>query len=249
MLWFSYHMSMNLTYEEHTVKSKNIVKRWLHRQRFAASFRLLQLEPGQRFLDYGCGDGELSLQISHVFPGIEIVAFDPATDLYQQAKRKLANQNNILVSKDFSNVVGTFDRIACLETVEHLPPPELLRVFKNIHSVLEPEGFCLFTFPIEHGLAALPKNSYRIAAKRDKYATIDRAMRSALGLAISREPQERLSDCNYIYSHVGFDCRKMINQIAEYFSITDIKVLPLGTITLGLGNSVAVIVKRKIENQ
>jgi len=209
MLWFSYHMSMNLTYEEHTVKSKNIVKRWLHRQRFAASFRLLQLEPGQRFLDYGCGDGELSLQISHVFP----------------------------------------DRIACLETVEHLLPPELLRVFKNIHSVLEPEGFCLFTFPIEHGLAALPKNSYRIAAKRDKYATIDRAMRSALGLAISREPQERLSDCNYIYSHVGFDCRKMINQIAEYFSITDIKVLPLGTITLGLGNSVAVIVKRKIENQ
>ncbi len=231
-------------YEQHTIGSKNPLKRWLHKQRFAASFRLLDLHDGQRFLDYGCGDGELSLQISRHFPHVEVVGYDPAQELFVQAQRKLAHEH-VTITCDFDAITGSFDRIACLETIEHLPPKELEALFLNIKKVLKENGQCLFTFPVEHGFAALAKNSYRLLTKRDKYASIGRTVRSMLSLQVEREPQENLSNCNYIYSHIGFSCRKMIESIKKHFTVLQTTVLPAGTLVFGLGNSLAVIVKKR----
>lgn len=230
-------------YAEHTIGSKNPLKRWLHKQRFAASFRLLGISDGQRFLDYGCGDGELSLQISKRFPLVDIAAYDPAEELYAQAQKKLAHCPRILVTNRLDSVTGTFDKIACLETIEHLPPQELETLFLNIKKFLKEDGVCLFTFPVEHGAASLVKNIYRMRTKRDKYASLGRMIWSALGLPVAREPQEKLSGCNYIYSHIGFDCRMMVQSIEKHFTIVRVKVLPVGTLLFGLGNSLAVLAK------
>lgn len=231
-------------YAQHTIGSKNPLKRWLHKQRFAASFRLLDLHDGQSFLDYGCGDGELSLQISRHFPHVEVVAYDPAEELFVQAQRKLAHAERVTVTRDFDSITGSFDRVACLETIEHLPPKELESLFLNIKKVLKPDGFCLFTFPVEHGFASLAKNSYRLMTKRDKYASVGRTAKTVLGLHVEREPQESLSGCNYIYSHIGFDCRKMVQSIGKHFTVVRTTVLPAGTLLFGLGNSLAVIAKK-----
>lgn len=232
-------------YAQHTIGSKNPLKRWLHKQRFAASFRLLDLHDGQRFLDYGCGDGELSLQISRHFPHVEVVSYDPADELFVQAQRKLAHSARVTVTRDFDSITGSFDRIACLETIEHLPPKELEALFQNIKKVLKEDGQCLFTFPVEHGFASLTKNSYRLLTKRDKYASVGRTVKAVLGLHVEREPQESLSGCNYIYSHIGFNCRNMVRSIEKHFTVLRTAVLPAGTVHLGLGNGLAVIVKRR----
>ena len=233
-------------YEKHTIASKNPIKRWLHRQRFGASVQLLQPKPHQKFLDYGCGDGELALQMHFNRPDLEVIAFDPATELFEQAIKKLSPFPNITVTQHFSPDMGKFGRIACLETIEHLPENELHELFDNIKSVLKEDGFCLFTFPIEHGFISLLKNCYRMVTGRDKYASIGRTFRRLLGLPVQREPQEKLSECNYIYSHIGFDCRKMIEKIRQHFVITKIHVLPMGYISFGLGNSIAVIAKKSV---
>jgi ubiquinone/menaquinone biosynthesis C-methylase UbiE len=234
-----------MEYASHTVGSKNPIKRWLHVQRFATSFRMLGIQSGHRFLDYGCGDGELSRQVSAAVPGSVIVAFDPAQDLYRQAEAKLKALPNVTVTNKFDVSWEPFHRVCCLETLEHLPPAELKTVFTNINSVLREDGYCLFTFPIEKGLSSLVKNCYRLLTRRDKYASFGRTVRCLFGLHVPREAQEQLSDCNYIYSHVGFDARAMIRCIEEYFTVEKVHVIPFGTVALGMGNGVAVIARKK----
>ncbi|MDD4628824.1 MAG: class I SAM-dependent methyltransferase [Candidatus Peribacteraceae bacterium] len=231
-----------MDYSQHTLGSRNPLKRWLHRQRFAASVRLLGLSSCHSFLDYGCGNGELSAQIARLYPALRIIAYDPAEELYLQAVRKLSDFPNVKVIRSLDAVEGTFDRIACLETVEHLPTTELERVFTNIHRLLVEGGLCLFTFPIEHGLISLIKNLYRAVSGRDPYVSFGRAVRSLFGLRVERESARSLSDCRYLFSHIGFDCRTMIDAIGNHFSIHQVAVLPAGFICCGLGNGVAVTV-------
>ncbi|GEM_PF-1471533 len=241
-----------MNYEKHTIASRNPIKRWLHRQRFDASLKLLQLESGQHFLDYGCGDGELVLQAKNYCPEIEVVAFEPAQELNEQAVKKLGGLAGISVIQNFKSDIPNidksgidkFDRIACLETVEHLPEKELAELFNNIKSVLREDGLFLITFPIEHGCISLIKNLYRMLSRRDPYVSIKHILRQFLGLNVPREQQRPLSDCNYIYSHIGFDSREMIKKIREHFDIKKIAVLPTGFITCGLGNSVAVVIRQ-----
>lgn len=232
-------------YARFTVDSPNLLKRWLHRQRFEASCRLLDLADGQRFLDYGCGDGELSLRISRRFPASSIVAFDPVDENAAQARKKLADCRNATVTQDLSAVTGEFDRIACLETIEHLPAAELEALFSDIRRTLKTGGKCLFTFPLEHGFAALAKNAYRMISKSDRFASVGRTARSVLGQTVEREPTKKLGDSNYIYSHIGFDPRKMRQTLAENFEVIRVRVLPAGFVPFGLGNSVAVLAAAK----
>ncbi len=232
-------------YARHTVGSRNPLKRWLHEARFATSLKLLRVQPHDRVLDYGCGDGELAHRISRTSPTSDILAFDPAEELYSQAERRLAGDKNVRVVHSLGRVSGQFERIACLETVEHLPPQELATALRNIDALLAAGGLCLFTFPIEHGMMSLVKNCYRLATQRDKYASLSRTARALLGLPIPREPSASLSGCRYIYSHIGFNCRDMVTEISRHFVIKDSRVLPVGTVAFGMGNGLAVIVGKR----
>jgi len=235
---------VGVDYSRNTVDSTNPIKRWLHRSRLSASVNLLQLQGTECVLDYGCGSGELSHRVSTQFPAAQITAFDPAAELFGQARRRLADCPNVALTNSFEAIPESFDRVACLEVVEHLPPVELAAALLDIQIALKPAGYCLFTFPIEHGVMSLAKNVYRRATGGDLYPSAGRAARSFLGLSVPRQDSAALSDCSYIYSHVGFDCRAMLDTIADSFSIEAVHVLPLGTVTLGLGNGLAVIARR-----
>lgn len=232
-------------YAEHTIGSRNPFKRWLHRQRFAASIRFLDLSANHSFLDYGCGDGELSARIARGFPDVRVIAYDPAEELFLQAQRKLDDLSNVTVLRNLDTVTGPFDRIACLETIEHLPSEEQERVFADIRRLLANGGLCLFTFPIEHGAASLLKNLYRLFSGRDPYVSFGRTIRSLFGMSVQREETRSLSGCRYIFSHIGFDCRAALSAIKRHFSIRSIDVLPFGSVRFGLGNSIAVVAGKR----
>jgi 2-polyprenyl-3-methyl-5-hydroxy-6-metoxy-1,4-benzoquinol methylase len=233
----------DVDYSKNTVNSRNLVKRWLHRSRLDASVKLLDLPARSRVLDYGCGSGELSRRISKRFPQAQIVAFDPADDLFSQARHKLADRPNVLVTRDLDMLPGTFDRVACLEVLEHLPPVELEAALLDIRVAVADDGLCLFTFPIEHGAMSLAKNVYRITTGGDPYPSLTSTARAFFGLPVPRQESANLNDCRYIYSHLGFDCRAMLATIGNVFAIEDVHVLPLGTVTLGMGNGLAVVAR------
>ncbi len=232
-----------MDYSQSTVNSSNPVKRWLHRSRLDASLKLLKIKRRSRVLDYGCGSGELSRRISARFPASQIVAFDPADDLYRQAQRRLEGCANVLVTNTLDMLPGTFDRVACLEVLEHLPPVELEAALLDIRIALARDGLCLFTFPIEHGAMSLAKNVYRITTGGDPYPSLASTARALFGLPVPRQPSASLNNCSYIYSHLGFDCRAMLATISAVFAIEDVHVLPLGTVTLGMGNGLAVVAR------
>ncbi|HEY4308036.1 MAG TPA: class I SAM-dependent methyltransferase [Pirellulales bacterium] len=232
-----------MDYSKSTVNSRNLVKRWLHRSRLDASVKLLDVKRRSRILDYGCGSGELTRRISAAYPSTQIVAFDPAEDLFRQAQRRLADCTNVLVSNSLDLLPGAFDRVACLEVLEHLPPVELEAALLDIRVALAADGQCLFTFPIEHGAMSLAKNVYRITTGGDPYPSLTSTARAFFGLPVPRQPSASLNNCSYIYSHLGFDCRAMLSTIANVFAIEDVHVLPLGTVTLGMGNGLAVVAR------
>lgn len=233
-------------YARCTVASLNPLKRFLHRQRFAASLRLLNLKPGQRLLDYGCGDGELCARVRSRFAQISITGFDPVEELFQFATERLADANvELLNAFQPERHRECFDRIACLETVEHLPALELNELLRNVRLSLKPDGLALFSFPIEHGVAAMFKNAARVFRRWDGPGNPRNYLRTILGRPVPRKTVSWFGR-NYISSHVGFDCRAMIARLDRDFAVVKVRPLPLGCLRFGLGNSVAVAVKPRL---
>jgi 2-polyprenyl-3-methyl-5-hydroxy-6-metoxy-1,4-benzoquinol methylase len=115
-----------------------------HRARHTSALRLLEPQRAESILDAGCGDGRLAAQIAPQCGKLYAVdvarnALDPRfaepTNLHFQAM----NVERLGFADDF------FDRIVCVETLEHLLHPEdALREFER---TLKPGGRLVLTYP------------------------------------------------------------------------------------------------------
>lgn len=50
----------------------------------------LDLQPGMRVLDAGCGTGDLEARLAERHPGVEVVALDASTAMLARARRRQA---------------------------------------------------------------------------------------------------------------------------------------------------------------
>ncbi|WP_447979446.1 class I SAM-dependent methyltransferase [Candidatus Nitrospira bockiana] len=103
------------------------------------TLRLLQVEPGQRILDAGCGDGRIVYELTRkgcrVF-GRDVseraIAFAellvPAADVKRGDLRSLEFPDNF------------FDRILLFGVLEHLPVPDMKNVLRELQRVARPGG-------------------------------------------------------------------------------------------------------------
>ena len=113
--------------------------------------RLVPLEPGQRVLEVGCGQGHLTKRLAG--RGVDIIGIDanPHAPDVAGSDRVMHMLSEALEFED-----ETFDVIVSVHTIEHIP--QLEKAIAEMARVLKPGGQALHIYPAEPimGLYAIP---------------------------------------------------------------------------------------------
>jgi 2-polyprenyl-3-methyl-5-hydroxy-6-metoxy-1,4-benzoquinol methylase len=112
-------------------------------QRNGAVMRVRRkMEPVERFLDLGCGTGELVLDMAAT--GVESLGIDFAPGMIracEEKKQALGARNASFVCGSIFEFDGAnFDLISGLGLIEYLSPAELVRLIERVHAMLRPGG-------------------------------------------------------------------------------------------------------------
>ncbi|MDL2356536.1 MAG: cyclopropane-fatty-acyl-phospholipid synthase [Pseudomonadota bacterium] len=110
----------------------------------------IDLRPGQRLLDIGCGWGALAIRAAERF-GARCVGVTLSDNQAQLARERVARaglQHLVEIRlQDYRDVAGQFDRITSVGMFEHVGTAHLGQYFSRINALLAPDGVAM-----NHGL-------------------------------------------------------------------------------------------------
>jgi cyclopropane-fatty-acyl-phospholipid synthase len=108
--------------------------------------RKLRLQPGDRFLDIGCGWGALVCHAARHY-GVEAHGVTLAEEQFALAREKvekLGLQGKVTLHlKDFTQMEGEFDKISSIGMFEHVGIRNHPSYFQAVHRLLRPRGLYL----------------------------------------------------------------------------------------------------------
>lgn len=118
-------------------------------------FGRLQLAPGDRLLDLGCGEGRHAIT-AYLNQAVDVVGLDLSHSDLQTARERFAqfhDPNDSSRRADFLRASGlalpfadaSFDKVICAEVLEHIPDYE--SVLAEIRRVLKPGGTLAVSVP------------------------------------------------------------------------------------------------------
>jgi cyclopropane-fatty-acyl-phospholipid synthase len=102
----------------------------------------LQLEPGMRLLDIGCGWGGFA-QYAAERHGVHVTGISPAANQVEVAARRCEGLDVEIRQQDFRSVEGTFDRIVSVGMLEHVGPKNYRDFFDVNAELLTDDGIIL----------------------------------------------------------------------------------------------------------
>ena len=106
----------------------------------------LQLEPGQRVLDIGCGWGGLALYINRI-SGAEVLGITLSEEQLAVARRRAEAEGVAdkvrFELQDYRDVEGVFDRIVSVGMFEHVGRMSFRNLFETVHDRLASDGVVL----------------------------------------------------------------------------------------------------------
>ena len=116
-------------------------------RRLKRAIDLLDISPGTKVLDLGCGDGEFSFRLAGMGAlvwGIDYSrdAIDLAREKWKKLDKKLAKRVHFL-KMDASHLVFSenfFDRIISIDVFEHVYPKKLKSVLDEVRRVIKSRG-------------------------------------------------------------------------------------------------------------
>ncbi|MDE8342551.1 MAG: cyclopropane-fatty-acyl-phospholipid synthase [Acidocella sp.] len=103
---------------------------------------MLDLQPGQRVLEIGCGWGGLAERIASAGCHVTALTLSPAQHRYSTERLSsagLAGRSEVLL-QDYRDVTGRFDRIVSVEMLEAVGEAYWPRYFETLRARLAPEG-------------------------------------------------------------------------------------------------------------
>lgn len=127
-------------------------QRFWHQKRFDLCLELLDVTPGMRVLDAGCGSGVFADRIARAYAA-EVVAID-ANEAAVRFAREHYPRTNLEVRRGHVGALGlepvSFDRIACLEVIEHIHLAQGRAMLETFAKLLKPGGKLLVSTPNAH---------------------------------------------------------------------------------------------------
>ena len=106
----------------------------------------LDLQPGQRVLDIGCGFGGMALFLARNY-GVHVTGMTLSTEQLKIARERAAKQGlTRLVEfrlEDYRRTRGPFDRIVSVGMFEHVGRPHYGQFFSRINGLLADDGVAL----------------------------------------------------------------------------------------------------------
>lgn len=108
--------------------------------------RKLDLKPGMRVLDIGCGWGGLAIHLAQKH-GVQVTGITLSSEQLAVAQQRveslgLAGQIELRL-EDYRQTAGRFDAIVSVGMFEHVGRPQYPVFFKRVHDLLEPSGTAL----------------------------------------------------------------------------------------------------------
>lgn len=130
-----------------------VVQRFWHAEKERLVDTWARPTPGQSVLDVGCGSGVIAAHLAG--HGAEVLGVDgnPAAIAYAREtfRRPGLTFSSALVD-ELASPPSSFDRIYCLELVEHLYPEQAAVLLARLHYLTRPGGTLLLTTPNYRGL-------------------------------------------------------------------------------------------------
>lgn len=115
----------------------------------------LQLEPGMRVLEVGCGWGGLARWMAERH-GVSVTGVTVSREQAQLARERCIDLPVEILLDDYRSMTGTYDRIVSVGMFEHVGPKNYRTYFEKTASLLDADGLFLL---------------HTIGAGRDGYAT------------------------------------------------------------------------------
>ncbi len=134
-----------------------LVERWTPAaQMRAAVIEALELRPGTRVLELGCGPGRLAIAIARQYPqvAVEAVDADAAMIALTQRYAKKAEVAINVVQADVAMLPlsGPYDRVYSTLVFHHLRPDRKQQALQEVRRVLRPGGwFVIADFGVPRG--------------------------------------------------------------------------------------------------
>ncbi len=106
----------------------------------------MQIRPGDRILDIGCGWGGMAIYLAQNFD-VHVTGVTLSTQQFELASARvkaagLADRVDILL-KDYRDLPGPFDRIVSVGMFEHVGVPQYLEFFSKVRALLRDDGVML----------------------------------------------------------------------------------------------------------
>ncbi len=122
--------------------------------------RKLELAPGERLLDVGCGWGSLVIHAAANY-GVEATGITLSAEQAHLAERRAkeagVEDRVTILQRDYRELDGTFDAVASVGMFEHVGRDQLGRYFDRLRGLLSPQGRLL-----NHGIVTRSRKRGRI---------------------------------------------------------------------------------------
>jgi hypothetical protein len=217
--------SADYRYEVDTHANPHWIVRWPHQRRIELAMDEIARGKPATLLDYGTGDAYLMERLAQRGELPQTVAYEPVEQLAGQARATIERcglQDRVTIVPSIDDFRGqTFDAIACLSVLEHMPLPQRELFYGLCDELLSPTGRVVLEVPVELGPSLLVKELGRTQLKgRDAEYPFGELLKRAVGRG-GRDPV-RYDTGNletWIGPHTNFDHRCLVDEIAEHFKV------------------------------
>lgn len=134
-------------YQARALKSDRAAQRFWHEAKFRLIERVAMPGKGDRVLDAGCGSGTISYFLSSYAGNVTGIDSNPSAIDYARDAFKAPNLRFHLGQFDDLKGDKPFDKVYCIEVIEHLYEHQVAEVFSLFYELTNPGGQLFLTTP------------------------------------------------------------------------------------------------------